>query len=465
MTKLGLKRIDTGQITGKLAEIVGEQNVQIGSDPDRRNHSMYRIAAFVTVYPGSEQEIAEIMKFAYSEHLVVVPQGGGTKDALGFLNQQPDILLSMKRLAGIVDHPAGDMTVTVLPGTTVPQLQEQLAKYQQFLPIDPNCPQEATIGGVVSANTTGPKRALYGSPRDLVLGMRIIYPDGTLIRTGAKTVKNVAGYDMNKLFIGAMGTLGIITELTFKVRPIAKFTANIIVTHHQAEDLKRFQLEVLDSYLEPAAMEFVNSALMSRLGLEGSPEGPPEGPPRHAIVFAFEDVEKAVGYQIDWIMQKASLWGLEVIAVQEQNNARDFWSKYVNLMPDSLRADYGKCIVSLKISCLLTQMKDLLDSVEAAAAESGISVLAMGGGATGIGRIAAETTMGREQEVMEWIRRSMRIVSGQKGHLTIDFAPESIRSSLPVWGKERPDFKLMREIKNKIDPLWMMNPGRFAGGI
>lgn len=455
MIELGRKE-SVEQIAKALASIVGESNVET-ANPASGTSGEYRILANVTAFPGTETEIAEIMKYAHSAELTVVPQGGGTKDAFGLLNQQPDILLSLRRLTGIVDHPAGDMTVTVLPGTTVSRLQQELAKYQQFLPVDPAWPEDATIGGVISANTTGPKRALYGSPRDLVLGARVVYPDGTIIRTGAKTVKNVAGYDMNKLFIGAMGTLGIITELTFKVRPMAKYTANVIVSHQRAEDLMKLQLEVLDSYLEPTAMEFVNPTLIHQLGLDV--------PQSHALIFAFEDVEKSVGFQVDWLTRRAALLGLNVTAVQEQDKAKAFWNKYVNLLPNSLHADAQKCVVSLKISCLLTQMKGLLDAIESAAIETGISVLAMGGGATGLGRIVTETGHDHQRAVIQWIERSMEIVSERKGHLIIEFAPQSIRSKLSVWGKERADFTLMRGIKAKIDPLWILNPGRFAGGI
>jgi glycolate oxidase FAD binding subunit len=423
---------------------------------DSLEKNKYSIGGFVTAYPGNEEELIELMRLAHSERWTVVPQGGGTKDAMGLLNQTPDLVLSLKRMAGVVDHPAGDMTVTVLPGTTIARLQSELVKHRQFLPVDPPWPEHSTIGGVVSANVTGPKRAMYGSSRDLLLGARIVYPDGRLIRTGAKTVKNVAGYDMNKLFIGAMGTLGIISELTFKLRPIPKFSANIIVTHPEADQLKQLQVDVLDSFLEPVAFELVNPTLLSKLGVESN---------AHALVFAFEDVEKSVRYQVDWIQKQAAERGMTVLKQAEQAEAAAFWERYVNLIPNSLQADSGKCIVSLKIICLLTQIQEVLSRIEQMALEQDLPVVAMGGAATGIGHLVLETSLDDTDKVIEWISRSRTLLNEIKGHLIIQFAPADIRERLSVWGEERADFKLMRAIKAKIDPLRLLNPGRFVGGI
>lgn len=441
------------RLSERLSAIVGTEYVRV--NPSWQDNT-YTIPSGVTVYPKDEEELIAVVRFAHAERLTIAPQGGGTKDALGLLKERPDILLSMQRIAGIVDHPAEDMTVTVLPGTTVKQLQTVLAKHSQFLPISSPWPEQSTIGGSVSANVTGPKRAMYGSARDLVLGARIVYPDGTLIRTGAKTVKNVAGYDMNKLFIGAMGTLGIISELTFKLRPLPKFAAAMIVTHSEADPLKKLQFEILDSHLEPAALEFVNSALLQKLGIHGK---------RHALVIAFEDVEKSVKYQLDWIAKQALLHEITVSEHIEQQEAADFWNKYLQILPNSLFVDPDKCIVSLKISCLLTQIQDVMCRIEQLALEQGLPVMTMGGGTTGIGHAVMETPAEHMEKAVEWIALSRSLLNGANGHLVIEFAPNSIRSRLPVWGEERIDFKLMRAIKGKIDPLRILNPGRYVGGI
>src|SRR5690606_11710977 len=154
---------------------------------------------------------------------------GGTKRGYGGTLQQADILLSLEKYKGIVEHSVGDLTLTVKAGTTLKEISDELAKKGQRLPLDTPWPEYATIGGILSANDSGPKRLLHGSGRDLVIGTRIVYADGRVIRTGGKTVKNVAGYDMNKLFIGAMGTLGVISEVTVKLRPLPKYEGLVLL--------------------------------------------------------------------------------------------------------------------------------------------------------------------------------------------------------------------------------------------
>ncbi len=160
----------------------------------------------INVYPRNEEEIINVVKFANRKDLKVTVAGAGTKKGFGGLEESFDILISLVEYKGIVEQTVGDMTVTVKAGTPFKEVQDYLSAYNQKISLDPAWSEFATIGGVVVANDSGPKRLGYGSARDLVIGTKIIYPDGSVIRTGGKVVKNVAGYDMNKLFIGSMGT-------------------------------------------------------------------------------------------------------------------------------------------------------------------------------------------------------------------------------------------------------------------
>src|SRR5699024_5693105 len=171
----------------------------------------------------SEDDISNVLRYANEHEKTVNIISGGTKRGYGGAMKEADILLSLAGCEGIVEHSIGDLTLTVRPGTTLKEISDRLAEHGQCLALDPSWPELATIGGIISANESGPKRLLYGSARDLVIGTRIVYADGRVIRTGGKVVKNVAGYDMNKLFIGVMGTLGIISEITLKLRPLPKY--------------------------------------------------------------------------------------------------------------------------------------------------------------------------------------------------------------------------------------------------
>ena len=181
--------------------------------------------------------------------------------------KEADILLSLTQYSGIVEHIPGDMTLTVKSGTSFKEIQSYLAQYNQKIPLDPFFLENATIGGVIAANDSGPKRLGYGSARDVVIGLRMVYPDGKVIRSGGRVVKNVAGYDMNKLYIGSMGTLGVISEVTFKLRPISKYESITLINFPEGnlEVIRSFAVKVLDSMIEPVSLELLNPTLAEKL--------------------------------------------------------------------------------------------------------------------------------------------------------------------------------------------------------
>jgi glycolate oxidase FAD binding subunit len=172
--------------------------------------------------PASEAELARFLAQANAGGLAVLPRGGGTKMEWGNPPEKVDLVLSTRKLDRVLEHAAGDMTVTVEAGCTIAALQQTLAKQGQRLAVDPLWPDRATVGGVLATNDNGSFRHAFGSLRDLIIGVTIALPDGTLARSGGKVVKNVAGYDLPKLMVGAFGTLGVITRATFRLHPLPR---------------------------------------------------------------------------------------------------------------------------------------------------------------------------------------------------------------------------------------------------
>jgi glycolate oxidase FAD binding subunit len=306
-----------------------------GVSEERKNLSLknkFGNTGLTTLRPTTEGEISNIVKEANNEGKSITIESGGTKRGYGGVKNGYDITLSLKDYKGVVEHNVGDMTVTVRPGTTIRELQGFLREHNQMVSIDPKWPDQATIGGVIATNESGCKRLKYGSARDLVIGLRLVYPNGEIIRTGAKVVKNVAGYDMNKLFIGAMGTLGVITEITMKLRPLPKYESlvQISLPEQKLEALKIFAIAIQDSMLEPVSLELVNPALSKKL----------TGREEYRLLITFEDVEKAVRYQEDWIKNhKPEGADIEVL---RQEEAQDFWRTFSMLSPNSLTDDQNE---------------------------------------------------------------------------------------------------------------------------
>ena len=179
-----------------------------------------------SIAPASTEEVAAMLRYANKNSIAVAPYGGGTKQGWG--NPiHPSLNLHMHRIDAVREHTWQDMTCTVQAGCTWSSMQSSLAKHGQFVALDPLWPDRATIGGIAATNDSGSLRLRYGSLRDLIIGMTIVLADGTIARTGGKVVKNVAGYDLHKLMIGALGTLGIITEITFRLHSIPQTRAEL----------------------------------------------------------------------------------------------------------------------------------------------------------------------------------------------------------------------------------------------
>ncbi|MFG6118912.1 FAD-binding oxidoreductase [Thalassobacillus sp. B23F22_16] len=403
--------------------------------------------------PTSEEEIANVLRKANEEGKKVAVVSGGTKRGYGGLKDDYDILLSLSQYKGIVEHTAGDMTVTVRPGTTIKELQQFLNDFGQMVSLDPAWPEQATIGGIIAANESGPKRMKYGSARDQVIGLRVAYPDGTIIRTGGKVVKNVAGYDMNKLFIGAMGTLGVITEITMKLRPVPKAESlvKLFVPKEQLQDLKEFIVNIQDSMVEPASLEMINPALSKKLLNREV----------YTLLVAFEDVENSVWYQEQWMEEHVPA-GMSV-DISNRDKAKEFWHAFATLAPNSLTdQESGSTKAVLKIG---TKNMDVLAMMAVEETMTDIDQLDIeihGGLGHGITTVILT---GEEPQVKQAIHQFRAEAESKKGYAVVKHLPVKLRKEIDVWGKKPSYFFLFEGIKKKNDPNNTLNYQRFLGGI
>jgi glycolate oxidase FAD binding subunit len=395
----------------------------------------------------TEEEIISIVQYAAENSLSVIPEGGGTKRGFGGITEKADLLLSLKQYNGVVEYSEGDMTMTVRAGTPIAEIADFLKPFKQMLPIDPCWPTHATIGGVIAANDSGPKRLRYGSARDLVIGTRVVYPDGRLIRTGGKVVKNVAGYDMNKLFIGSMGTLGVLTEITVKLRPLPKYQSLVLLSL-PAADIRSFATRILDSMIEPVTLELLSSNLSEKLTGQKQP----------TLAIGFEDMEKAVRYQEDWITaNRPTDSQMQILREVEVSN---WWGEFAKLPPIGGAED--DMDVALKIGSKNLEVIDRVQLAEQLAVETGVQVQAHGG----LGHGLTKAYLKGEQNALAAYIQKLRSVTEESGGYTIlQHAPLTLRQQVDPWGKKPAYYPLIEGIKNSIDPKRVLNPKRFIGGI
>src|SRR5712664_2545424 len=235
----------------KFIALVGNEYVRATTAADAVSGAQPKLV----IEPGTERELAEILRLSNEAGLAVIPRGGGTKLGWGNSLARADVVLSTARMTEIIEHPWADLTVTVEAGCTVQKLQETLAQHGQRLALDPLWPEKATIGGVLSTNDSGALRLRFGALRDLIIGVTIALPDGTLASSGGKVVKNVAGYDLPKLVTGALGTLGVITRAVFRLHPLPLNSLSFRVSTANAGQTQRFFLAVQDSKLAHTSVQ------------------------------------------------------------------------------------------------------------------------------------------------------------------------------------------------------------------
>src|SRR6202521_5350580 len=235
----------------KFVALVGNEYVRAATGADAVAGAQPKLV----IEPGTERELAEILRLSNEAGLAVIPRGGGTKLGWGNSPDRADIILSAARMTEIIEHAWADLTVTVEAGCTIQRLQETLGQHGQRLALDPLWPEKATVGGVLSTNDSGALRLRFGALRDLIIGVTIALPDGTLASSGGKVVKNVAGYDLPKLVTGALGTLGVITRAVFRLHPLPQNVRSFTFVARDLDDANRLMLAVLNSRLTHTGLQ------------------------------------------------------------------------------------------------------------------------------------------------------------------------------------------------------------------
>src|SRR6516225_2047181 len=243
--------ITASAIEEKLRAIVGSEHFRAATAGDAVSGMQPKFVA----QPANEQELATLLSCANEAGIAVIPRGGGTKLGWGNPPKRADLVVSTARLKRVLEHAWADLTVSVEAGCTFETLQEKLAEHGQRLAFDGLWPQRSTVGGLLSANDSGALRLRFGALRDLIIGVTLALPDGTLASSGGKVVKNVAGYDLPKLATGAFGTLGVITRAVFRVHPLPHNTRTLSFSTENWQTMQQHVLSIQDSKLAHTALQ------------------------------------------------------------------------------------------------------------------------------------------------------------------------------------------------------------------
>ncbi len=425
-----------GGTAAATAEVSWEQlHALIGANyvrPAGPADAVMGVASQTVAEPADEMQLAAALRWANEADIAVAPRGGGTKLGWGNAPRVLRLILSTKRLNRIVEHAWADLTVVAEAGVTFGKLQSALAQHGQRLAVDPLWPENATIGGILSTNDSGALRLRFGGLRDLVIGVTLALPDGTLAKSGGKVVKNVAGYDLPKLVTGALGTLGVITRAAFRLHPLPPAEGRTLTFRAgSVSDANRLIVELQGSPL-------AHTGLQARARHDVQPE----------VDVRFDGTPAGIEAQCTTARKLAAFAVETGESAQVWNARQELWT-----LADTAAV--------AKFSVLPSRIAAACETVRRAAEKGGMKwkIVAQG---TGLGWVRLEAAQPADiREALVSVRAEFERGAGS---LFIANRPAG-SGAIEAWGSPGDAYPVMLRVKQQFDPRGTLNPGRFVGGI
>ena len=473
----------------RLGEIIDPELVKT-DQASRDQYAVDHLTPVAVLFPSNITQLAGVVGFANQENLSLLPWGNGSKMATGHPLDRLDLVVCTSRLNHIIDVDSENLTITVEAGVKYRDIQARLATEDDrcylplidlemvgdeaicsershkgcFLPLDPPWSDRATIGGIVASNSSGPRRLLYGLPRDIVLGVRFVTPDGEIVGAGGKTVKNVSGYDISKLMIGSMGTLGILCEMTLRLLPLPERMETILIAFGTLSNVAQFVNPVLETQLLPAAVEIMNDRAYETLALADTPLLDTGD---YVVAVALEAFEEPVARMMGELEGMAERSGAKLITRIHDREHRRFWLAVGSLNPSDVRPPAMSMVVQLNYP--ISRWHAVMMSSIEVLSSGGIQYTFLTHAGSGLSLINLilmnPLEDSRKNEVLRAADALLEICRKEGGNMIFQTIPDGLKEKLPVWGDPTPDWSIMRRIKERIDPMHLMSPGRFVGGL
>ena len=382
--------------------------------------------------PASCEALASTLAWAASERLQVLVAGGRTKLCWGAPAGPADLLLSTAGLRGVVEHRHGDLTATVEAGATLAATNAALAAHRQRLPWDAPWPERATIGGIVAANDSGPRRHGHGAPRDAIIGVTMARIDGQVAKAGGIVVKNVAGYDLSRLLTGSFGCLGVIVTATFKLSPVPPASRTVEVAVDGLEAAAPIVGDLARSALTPTAIEIAC-------------------PPARLLV-RFESVEASVSQQADAACAIVGARGSAAVLAGEAEQSAWRWHA----------AHWSADGALIKLSTAPADLFPALVRIRGRAAAAGVAMAVAGRAALGVVDVRLAGPVEAQAHLIAELREHL---PPGRGSAVIRRGDPALRRRVDAWGPIGAGRRVMEAIKQRFDPHGLLNTGRGPGGL
>ncbi len=412
------------------------------------------VAPIDVVAPVNESELSRIVADANADRIGIIPWGGGSRISLGNTPARRCLVVDMTRLNRVIAHNSADLTASFQAGAAFGMVSETLAQQGQLLAIDPPLPERATIGGALATAASGPLSWHFGHPRDTVIGMKVVQPDGNITKSGGQVVKNVSGYDMSRLHIGGLGSLGIILEASFKLTPIPMYEKTIIAAFDKVETAMEASMQIFNSHVMPLAMTAFGPAVSARINLDTYHPG-------FHVAIRLGGRPRTLARQVDEIASICQQAGASALRDSEGPTLtlwrplRDFgWS------PETSPA------LNMRVSALPSQTAAILRQIDQLS-DSNLEPATLahpGFGAVEAGWFGPDDP--DPHSLIDIINRVRQCASRLGGVSAVQQCPPAVKRNIDVWGEDDPPgIEIMRRMKQQYDPNGIMNPGRFVGRI
>jgi glycolate oxidase FAD binding subunit len=402
------------------------------------------------VRPATVDQVAQTLALAAAESLAVSPRGGGTSVALGYPPRQLDLVLDLGRLDAVLDYVPEDMVASVQCGISLDALAGRLGQHGQRLPLDPSPGGGRSVGGVLATAASGPLRIRYGTPRDILLGVRFVQADGVVTWGGARVVKSVTGYDVPKLLVGSLGTLGVLAEATVRLHPIAPAWGGWLWAFDTIPAAAAFIAAVVDSPIQPERMVLLDAGAAQAAGEAGS------AGPRAAVAISVASTAEAVTAQRGTLEAQAARHGGRVTEI-----GVGAWGRLAGALA-------GPIVV--RLAGEPARLGHWLAALEHVARDGGVGLVSVGEAGGGVLRASLRAPEGDGLPAATWLAGAVSALRAalalEGGSLVVEQAPRAVKDTVDVWGPVAPDaLAIMRRLKSEFDPAGILNPGRFVGGI
>jgi glycolate oxidase FAD binding subunit len=380
--------------------------------------------------PANAAELRDALASAQASKQPIELFGANSKRLMAGPVAPAAVQIGTTRMRRILQYEPRDLTVSVEAGIPLAELNAELARNGQMIPLDGPYGDEATVGGVVAANISGARRRLYGSARDLVIGMNFATLDGKLVQSGGMVVKNVAGLDMGKLMIGSFGTLAAIASLNFKLTPRPAVERTVLFTFDDLQSAIGARDAAIRGVLHPVAVDLLNPILSAQLGMKSF---------TLAIMFAGNQavIERSV-------REAAALGPARGLTVEEE---RRFWNSLYDVTPRHMEKFRDGAVV-VRVSTTLSECGEALGTLEGPGHAHAANGIVRG-------------WFSRPEKAAKWLAGGVK--RGWKG--VVEFSAESVKAQMTLWPEPGSDFAIMKEIKHMFDPENLLNRGRLYGNL